>query len=234
MSRQSELLDYLFDAKPHTLSSELPGWLDASPRFMAFAETYRDKIRKKIRLAGNPESALDLRAELQVVQALLADRRFEAVYEPYASAKLRGPDFSVTYRVNTVFNIEVARIRAEGDESNLPRIEERLLRILLGKLGQMQAGQPNLLVVHIRPELGRALELAPLMQSLKQRAEGREPAFYALSRYATLADFYKNFLHLAGVLLWAAGTEPWLNKQARPPLDEKIVRLVSALAQAVT
>ena len=128
-------------------------WMDSSSRFTAFVETYRDKIRKKIRVTRDPESALDVRGELEVAYGLLTDRRLAVAYEPYASAKRRGPDFAVTYRANLVFNIEVARIRVEerrGGEFDLQRKEERIVRILLDKLGQMQPGMANLLVIHTR------------------------------------------------------------------------------------
>ncbi len=68
-------------------------WMEASSRFTAFVETYRDKIRKKIRLTREPESALDLRGELDVAYCLLNDRRLAVAYEPYASAKNAAPIF---------------------------------------------------------------------------------------------------------------------------------------------
>ena len=113
MTKQADLITYLFEAKPHPLSDALMQWMEASPRFTAFVETYRDKIRKKIRVTRDPESALDLRAELEVAYSLLNDRRLAVAYEPYASVKKRGPDFAVTYRANLIFNIEVARMRPE-------------------------------------------------------------------------------------------------------------------------
>ena len=220
-------------------------WLDASQRFTAFVDTYRDKIRKKIRTTREPESALDVRGELEVAYGLLSDRRLTVAYEPYASAKRRGPDFAVTYRANLVFNIEVARMRV--DESGLDglepvskalrRKEEHILRILLNKLGQMQPGMANLLVIHTREELVRSIDLGRLMQTIKTRAEGKEPAFYAASRYTSPAAFYKDFLHLSGILLWAAeparsDNQLWANKQARPLLAEKVLHLVALCSQA--
>ncbi|HET9912969.1 MAG TPA: hypothetical protein VFQ13_13825 [Anaerolineales bacterium] len=225
MTKQSDLSAYLFEGQSHLLADELGQWLEKSARFTAFVETYRDKIRKKIRLAREPETALDLRGELAVACALLNDRRLEVAYEPYASAKRRGPDFAVTYRANLVFNIEVARMRA--DESS--RSEERFLRLLLYKLGQMQPGKPNLLVIHTR----HPLDLNKLMQKIKTRAEKKDPAFYEVSRYLNPAAFYKDFLRLSAILLWTAEPQLWVNKQAKPGLDEKVLRLVSSLASSV-
>ena len=232
VTKQSDLIAYLFEGQPHPLSAALMQWLEASSRFTAFVETYRDKIRKKIRLTRDPESVLDLRGELEVAYCLLNDRRLAVAYEPYASAKRRGPDFAVTYRANLVFNIEVARIRVEesgDDEIDLPRKEERILRILLDKLGQMQPGMANLLVIHTREELRRSIDLGRLMQEVKTRVERKDPSFYAASHYPSTAAFYKDFLRLSGILLWAAKAQLWVNKQARPGLEEKVLRLVSSL-----
>jgi hypothetical protein len=240
MTRQADLCAYLFEGQPHLLSGELLQWLEASARFTAFVETYRDKIRKKIRLAREPESAQDLRGELEVAYCLLNDRRLALAYEPYASAKRRGPDFAVTYRANLVFNVEVARIRVEAGEEgaaggatamDVPRKEERLRRILLDKLGQMQPNMANLLVIHTRAALARAIDLDRLMQGVKSRADGKDAAFYAASRYTGPADFYKDFTRLSGVLLWTAGGQVWINKQARPGLTGKVLRLVSTLSR---
>src|SRR5512147_2906040 len=180
MTKPADLAAYLFAGGPHLLSGELMQWLEASPRFTAFVETYHNKIRKKIRVTRQPESVLDLRGELEVAYHLLNERRLEVAYEPYASAKRRGPDFAVTYRANLVFNIEVARIRAEEGGANsigpmgLRRQEERILRTVLDKLGQMQPGMPNLLVIHIEEDLARSIELRRLMQDLKTRVEKKD------------------------------------------------------------
>jgi hypothetical protein len=227
MTNPADLNAYLFDGQPPLLSNELLEWMEASSRFTAFVETYRDKIRKKIRVTREPESILDLRGELDVARGLLSDRRLAVEYELDASAKRRGPDFTVTYRENLVFNIEVARMRVDGQE--LTRWGDRILRILLYKLGQMQPGMSNLLVIHIREELTRSIDLDKLMQAIKTRVEGREPAFYELSRYESPAAFYKDFLHLSGILLWTAEAQLWVNKQARPALGMEVLRLVSSL-----
>jgi hypothetical protein len=237
MTKQADLIAYVFEGHPHLLAGELMQWMEASSRFTTFVETYRDKIRKKIRLTREPESALDLHSELEVAYCLLNDRRLAVAYEPYASAGRRSPDFAVTYRANLVFNIEVARIRVEGSRVggiHLPRKEERILRILLYKLGQMKPGMPNLLVIHTPEELAISTDLDRLMQELKTRVEGKDPSFYAASRYASPAAFYKDFLHLSGILLWSAAAQLWVNKQARPAMAEKVLRLVSSLPPGLT
>lgn len=235
MTKQADLIDYMFDGQPHLLSNVLMQWLETSSRFTAFVETYRDKIRKKIRVTREPESILDVCGELEVAYCLLSDHRLTVAYEPYASIKRRGPDFSVTYRTNLVFNIEVARIRVEEEsEVDLLRKEERIRRILLDKLGQMQPGMANLLVIHTREDLARSIDLDKLMQGIKTRVERKDASFYAASRYTGPAAFYKDFLRLSGVLLWGAGGQVWANKQTRPGLAEKILRLVGSLPSVAT
>lgn len=231
MTKQTDLTAYVFEGQAHLLSQTLMEWMEASSRFTAFVETYRDKIRKKIRVTREPESVLDLRGELEVAYCLHKDRRLTVAYEPYASAKKRSPDFAVTYRVNQVFNIEVARIRGDDrvDQADLSRKEERLLRLLLYKLGQMQPGMANLLVIHVPESLARSIELDKAMQTIKTRAEARDSSFYQASPYTSPADFYKDFIHLTGILLWTEEAQLWVNKQARASLGEKVLRLMRSL-----
>lgn len=228
MKKQNDLIEFLFDGQTNWLSAELLQWVNISSRFSDFVETYRDKIRKKLRVTRDPEGTLDVRGELQVAYRLLQDRRLILEYEPYTSTQKRGADFAVVYRSNQRFNIEVSRMRAE--ETSARRAGERTLRIILSKFGQMQPGTANLLVIHAHKEIAQALSLEKLMQEIKTRVEGRERSFYELSRYANPAAFYKDFLHLSGILLWADEPQLWSNKQARPELDSKILRLVYELA----
>ena len=59
MTKQADLIAYVFAGQPHLLSGTLMQWMETSSRFTAFVETYRDKIRKKIRVTREPESILD-------------------------------------------------------------------------------------------------------------------------------------------------------------------------------
>ena len=93
-----KLADYFLDRDRQDPSTEeLIGWLAGSPRFRAFADAHRAKIRKKLRTAANDEALRDVRTELQVARLLLLDRRIELEFEAYGSGKV-GPDLSVTYR----------------------------------------------------------------------------------------------------------------------------------------
>jgi hypothetical protein len=232
VTKQADLIAYIFDGQRSMLSRDLLLWMNASTRFTDFVETYRDKIRKKVRVTREPESVLDLRGELEVAARLLNDRRLAVMYEPYASTRRRGPDFAVTYRNNLTFHVEVSRIHMEGSSENgtaPARLEERIVRVLLGKLGQMQPGAANILALQVREELARAVELDRLMQEVKTLVEGKDSIFYAASGYSSPADFYRAFLHLSGMVLWSDEAQGWANKQARPVFDEKILRLVTAL-----
>lgn len=229
MTKQADLIDHLVDGQENLISAELLQWMNTSTRFTGFVETYRDKIRKKMRVAREAESLLDVRGELEVAYRLLYDRRFALEYEPYPSARGRGPDFAVTYRTNLRFNIEVSRMRADENEIT-ENNSARLLRILLAKLGQMQAGMPNVLVIHTRRQIAQAIHLEKFMQEIKTRVEGKESSFYELSRYANPTAFYKDFLHLSGLILWSPAAQLWVNKQARPALDGTVLRRLRELA----
>ena len=97
---------------------ELLVWLAKSARFRAFAEAHRDKIRKKLRTAGDEEALLDVRAELGAAHLLLVDRRIELAYEAYGSGNA-GPDFTLTFRGTRACNVEVTRSRRVPDADAL-------------------------------------------------------------------------------------------------------------------
>lgn len=252
MTKQEELVTYVFESRGDALEREIRDWMEGSARFAGFVGTYRDKIRKKVRVTREPEGVLDLRGELEVAYRLVADRRFSLIYEPYASEKRRSADFAVTYRANLTFNVEVARIHAEESEAGP---EKRVLRVLLSKLGQMQPGMANVLILladtprdNRQPARGASqpargasqsargtsqIDLGGLMQVVKTRVEARDPAFYADSGYGSPAGFYRDFLRLNAIMLREitggqvpAGGQWWVNKQARPELDEKVMRLI--------
>ena len=124
------------------LSQELVEWLAGSARFRAFAEAHRDKIRKKVRGAADPDSLRDVRAELRTARLLLADRRIELAFEAYGSGKT-GPDFTITFRGARSFNLEVTRLRRLPDATGLGAS-------LLAKLRQLPPSAPNAVLVRDR------------------------------------------------------------------------------------
>src|SRR5436853_4649654 len=106
-----ELHTYIFDGRPNALADQFAGWLTTSARFRAFVTVYRDKIRKKIRGARDAEGRRDLQIEFATAYLLLQERYFSVEYEKYGTGKARGPDFTVTFRSRTIFNLEVTRMR---------------------------------------------------------------------------------------------------------------------------
>src|SRR4051794_5809737 len=103
----SDLLPYIFTNTRLPLALQFADWVQASPRFRVFAETYRDKIRKKVRQINDAEGYRDLQAELATAYFLAQERKFLVEYEKYGVGKQRGPDFSVTYKSHIRFDVEV-------------------------------------------------------------------------------------------------------------------------------
>src|SRR5262249_16243288 len=143
--RADELLDYLVEDRSSVFATQCDEWMDASPRFAAFVERCRDKIRKKVRALRDDEGQRDLLAELAVAYRLLLERQFTVEYETYAAGKVRGPDFTVTYKTHTPFNVEVKRLRTSSSRAKGREI--RLLDATCDKLRQMPPSRANLLVL---------------------------------------------------------------------------------------
>src|SRR5688572_5326596 len=139
VERLARYLDAQADTDP--LADELAGWLAGSARFRRFAEAHRDKIRKKLRSAGDVEARRDVRAELRTAHLLLADRRIELAFEAYGSTR-GGPDFTVTYGGERAFNLEVTRQRRARDAAGSGGP-------LLAKLRQLPPSVPNAVLVAI-------------------------------------------------------------------------------------
>jgi hypothetical protein len=210
----------LLDRNPDVATAqELLGWLAGSSRFRAFAETHRDKIRKKLRTAADAEALKDVRAELQVARLLLADRRIEIAFEAYGSGK-GGPDFSLTYRGTQSFNLEVTRLRHVPDAT-------RFGESVLAKLRQLPPSVPNVLVVAIDGDTADALDVGGATRELRARADAKDEAFFARRGFEGTREFWERYLRLAAVLVWcevAAGearAAMWTNRSARIALPER-------------
>ena len=237
----TETLDYLFDNKPHILLPTLVQWMSESSRFATFVETYRDKIRKKIRTIPDAEGFYDLQAELETASLLLQEKRLALAYEPYGKGTGRGPDFAVTFKTNLTFNVEVTRLRLSNQENDTgqnqavqPLLDHqyagrRLAEIAGNKLRQILPSMMNLLVIVADDSAICELDLDKVMIGLKQRAEQKDAQLFKRHDFRDPSDFFKHYQRLSGVLLRSAGEREngkcpllWLNNQAKHPLPAPV------------
>jgi hypothetical protein len=210
-------------------TDELARWLAASPRFRTFAETHRAKIRKKLRTATNDETRRDVRAELLAARMFLADRRFDLAFEAHGAGK-GGPDFTVTFRDATTFDLEITRLRhlPEGTSGGP----------LLAKLRQLLPGVPNAVVIAIDGDTSEALDVAGTARAIRARADAKDEAFFTQRGFDGSRDFYDRFLRLGAVLVWCEGARGdaraslWTNGSARIPVPEPAARACLACLRA--
>ncbi len=214
------LVDHLVGARvDDPVGDEVAAWLSGSPRFRAFAEAHRDKIRKKLRGAPERDARRDVRAELAVAYTLLGDRRIELDFESYGSGKV-GPDFTVAVRGEPAFNLEVKRIRRTAAPSAIGRA-------LLAKLRQLPPSVPNAVLLAIDDPGARSVEVDGVARALRARADAKDEAFLADHGFAGTRDFYQRYLRLGAVVVWcepAAGdarASIWVNRSARIAVSER-------------
>jgi hypothetical protein len=243
MQHIDDLLAHLLVGPSHPLGAAIRAWASESRHFAAFAATYRDKIRKKIRGARDAEGLRDLHNELEMAFLLLQEPRFTLVYEPSGLGMARGPDFSVTFKGAVTFNIEVTRMRqpsrpaSGGPNDSEPgldereRARERLQDIVCGKLRQMQAGAANALVVVTDGRQLEASDLPLALHELRMRAERSDERVLKRGGFRGPPDFFKHYQRLSAVALrYAQAGEPsvwlglWANGQARHALIATVQR----------
>ncbi|HEV3483843.1 MAG TPA: hypothetical protein VG106_00435 [Vicinamibacterales bacterium] len=208
------LADHLFDgALDDPTAAEITEWLAGSARFRGFAEAYRDTIRRKWRGAIDAESRKDLRAELRAAHLLLADRRIELAFETYGSAR-SGPDFTVTFRGERSFNVEVTRVRGATRASGHAGP-------LLAKLRQLPPSVPNLVLVAIEGGSADLFDAAGATRMLRARADAKDDEFFAARGFRDARAFYQRYLRLGAVIVWCEGATDderamvWSNPSAR-------------------
>ncbi len=226
-----ELSAYLFGADDPSLAAEVGPWLVVSPRFRAFAETYRDKIRKKARGLRDDEGWRDLALELAVALRLVEERRFALEYESYGVGR-RGPDFRVTFRSNVRFNVEVRRLRTLVSTPAAAADPARLVRAVCDKLAQLPPAMINVLVLGADGPSSAAETLAPAMRWLQDRAAEKDETLLRQRDFTGARDFLRHYQRLSAAL-WLAGdpgaprASLWHNPQARHPLPADLARALS-------
>ncbi len=224
-TRIDRLTQYVLDGQPDAaIGDELRGWAAASPRFRAFVEAHRDKIRKKLRGASDTDARRDVRAELRVAQLLLADRRMELEFEAYGVGNV-GPDFTVTHRGEHRFNVEVTRLHRD------PRLAT-YGGPLLTKLRQLPPSVPNVVVIAIDGDRATAFDIESATRALRQRADEKDDAFFTSRGLDGSRGFHGRYLRLGGVIAWAdaaAGDSRaafWANRSARIGVPDRAARAV--------
>lgn len=215
-ARVDRLVTYVLDGVSMPVGSdlddELGSWLSASSQFSAFVDAHRDKIRKKLRVASDPDARDDVRAELEAAFLLLADRRIALAFEAYGSGR-RGPDFTVTFRATHQFNLEVTRPRARSDESERGAA---IAHAVLGKLRQLPGDAPNALLVATGLAASED-DVRSSLHALKVRADRRDEQFFA-GRSLSTSEFQVLYRRLAVLMVANArgpGVFVWTNPEAR-------------------
>ena len=203
-------------------------------KLRAFAETYRDKIHKKVRVTTEADGYRDLQAELATAYFLTLERRFVVEYEKYGIGKQRGPDFSVTYKTHIRFDVEVTRLRGlrEGiTEEGVPQ-PGKLAGTLCAKLVQLPPSMINVLVLaaddtsYGTEDLESALRGAQTL--LQERAESKDDEFFTRRGYLGARDFLRHYGRLSAMRLTVPGSPPVLRlqPQARHPLPPDLATLL--------
>ncbi len=231
----SDLLPYIFTNTRLPLAVQFAHWIQESPRFRAFAETYRDKIRKKVRGITEAEGYRDLQAELATAYFLVQERRFLVEYEKYGMGKQRGPDFSVTYKTHIRFDVEVTRLRG-GQGGTVPE-PGKLANTLCAKLAQLPPSMINILVLVSGPELAKETQysgedlasgLGSAVALLQERAERKDDDFFTRRGFLGARHFLKHYSRLSAIRLVTPDAPPVLRlqPQARHPLPSDLVTLL--------
>jgi hypothetical protein len=201
-----------------SLQTELGQWLDGSPQFRDFVTANQDKIRKKLS-TSDEETRQDVRAELRVAHALLTDRRFVVAFEAYGAGRV-GPDFTVTFRSNQQFNIEVTRFRSAEPAA----AAARLSNVIAAKLRQLPSDRPNALLISADGLGVTGDSVGAALRALKAHAEARDDEFFARRSSSTAREFSVGYPRLSGVFVVdGAKVVCVANPEARRALSDEIV-----------
>lgn len=222
-----DLLEAIFDGSTPAFAPEFEAWMRRSRRFKAFAVRYQTKIRTKLKNARDDNSMTDLRAELETAVLLLRDERFTLEYEAYAASKQRGPDYTVTFRTHTRFNVEVRRLRGVELDADDPDARSiKLMAVLCDKAGQMPPGIVNLLWLTADRAVSDA-DVNEAATTLRARAERKDEDYFTRRGFENAADFLRHYRHLSGIVLRQSGAHSlWLNPLARHKPPPEIVSAI--------
>jgi len=219
----NELLSHIFEGKTHFLSTEFEKWVRSSRRYKAFAETYRDKIRKKHRVANSNEQLENLGLELETAYWLLQDNRFEVGYESLAASQQRSPDFTVTFRTHTHFNVEVTLLAQLSNET----VANKLTSVICEKIKQMPPSFINLLVIGSR-DIGSD-PLIAATAALRTLIEQKDEAYFTRRGFLNATEFVRQYHRLSGIMLRHSGSFLWVNPLAKHPIPNNLINALRQL-----
>ena len=183
----------LESASAAALEDRFSEWA-ASSRFRAFAATYRDKMRKKLRLVRDAEGLRDLELELDVAARLLQDRRFTVEYEKHATSGRRSPDLAVTFREGTLLHLEVKRIRTAGADP-----DAKCAEVICDAVGQLVPNALNAVLIGVSP--APTPNLARALRDLRGRAERKDDAYFQRRGFTDARSFLRSFERLSAVAM---------------------------------
>ena len=184
----------LESASAAALEDRFSEWA-ASSRFRAFAATYRDKMRKKLRLVRDAEGLRDLELELEVAARLLQDRRFTVEYEKRATSGRRYLDLAVTYREGTLLHLEVKRVRTAGQDP-----EAKCAEVICDAVQQLVPNALNALTIGFPPDPTPIPDLARTMRVLRGRAERKEEIYFQRRGFIDARGFLRSFERLSALI----------------------------------
>ena len=222
-----DLLNYLFDGQSHPLAAPIATWLGDSRRFTHFANTFRDKIRKKLRTMQEPERLQDLQLELETAYLLLRERSLDLVYESQLG-RIRFPDFEVTFTTRLTFMVEVTRLRTPARPALIPDVSERIADAMCDKLGQFPPQRSNVLLVGMDGPCPIPADLHAALLRIQQRAERNDATLLEQHGFRDRTDFFRQYQRLSEILVRGSqlqADEPviaWVNPQAKYPLPSKV------------
>ncbi len=170
------------------------------------------------------------RAELETAALLFRDERFTLEYEKNAASRQRAPDFTVTFKTHTPFNVEVRRIRsAELFDRDTEARTGKLMAVLCDKVGQMPPGSINLLWLVAGSEITED-DLTRAATTLRQLAERKVEQFFTRRGFESAAGFLRYNRRLSGIVLRQSGAPfVWLNSLAGHKAPPEIVTAIKRL-----
>lgn len=144
----------------------------------------------------------------------------------------------MSFRVNTLFNVEVTRLRMPANDSrlvNADEIERILIRKLMDgicdKLGQMFPLAINILLIISGWEISHT-KLLTTLNTLRISAEQKNDAFFIRQGFQDSRDFLKHLQRLSAILCRTEGQQAcvlWLNPLARHAIPKELLNALQKL-----